>query len=280
MLSESDKVVYEDEVWKPCPDFENKYLISNYGRIKSIGNANSCKRVGFIKLHKKNGMNGYIQVRLYDNGKAKTIEVHSLVAKAFVPNPNHLPMVNHIDENKTNNYYKNLEYCDNKYNTRYSLSKPVDVYTENGVFVETFEALSDASIKYKIPTRNISRCCKSEYGTAGGFQFRYRGEPFKKKPFVFTEYQRRKSRRGHSCNEGKYIPINVYKIDGTFIKTYDNVSQAAKAYNTTTGNICKCYRGVLLTCKGHIFLLDKNIDIRLQQLKNRKHKSRTEYELQ
>ena len=53
-------------------------------------------------------------------------------------------------------------------------------------------------------------------------------------------------------------------------------SQAAKDCNTTTGNICKCYRGDLLTCKEYIFLLDKNIDNRLQQLKNRKHKSKSE----
>jgi hypothetical protein len=178
VLSESDKVVYKDEVWKPCPDFENKYLISNYGRIKSIGNTNSCKRIGFIKLHKKNGRNGYMQVRLYDRPKAKTIEVHTLVAKAFVPNPNNLPTVNHKDENKTNNYYKNLEWCDNKYNTRYSMAKKVDVYTKDGDFVETLDAFSDAVKKYNIPSGNVSRCCMRHYNTKSGFTFRYNGEKF------------------------------------------------------------------------------------------------------
>ena len=266
----------EGELWKPCPGFEEKYLISSHGRVMGIGTYNTCKKGELIKLHKKHGRNWYVQARFYDNGRASTIEIHLLVAKAFIPNPDNLPMVNHIDENKTNNHVENLEWCTNQYNVRYSNAKAVDVYTKDGEFVETLEAISDVVNKYGGSSSNISRCCKSQYGTYLGYQFRYKGEPFQKKPFVFTEYQRRKSRRGHSCNEGRYISINVYKTDGTFIKTYDNLSQAAKDCNTTTGNICKCYRGDLLTCKGYIFLLDKNIDNRLQQLKNRKHKSKSE----
>lgn len=50
----------------------------------------------------------------------------------------------------------------------------------------------------------------------------------------------------------------------------------AAAYNTTTGNICKCYRGELLTSKGVIFLLDHDIETRIQLLNNRKHKSKSE----
>lgn len=266
----------EGELWKPCPGFEEKYLVSSHGRVMGIGTYNTCKKGELIKLHKKHGRNGYMQARFYDNGKASTVEIHLLVAKAFIPNPNNLPMVNHIDENKTNNHVENLEWCTNQYNVRYSNAKAVDVYTKDGEFIETLEAISDAVSKYGIETSNVSRCCKSQYGTCKGYQFRYHGEPFSKKPLVFTEYQRRKSRRGHSCNEGRYIPINVYSTTGDFIKTYENLSQAADACGTTTGNICKCYRGELLTNKGYIFLLDSNIEARMQQLNNRKHKSKSE----
>ena len=169
---------YANEIWKPCPNFEEKYLISNYGRIKSIGNYNTCKTNGLLNLYKKKSRNGYIQVRLFDNNRAKTVEVHTLVAKAFVPNPHNLPMVNHKDEDKANNYYENLEWCDNKYNIRYSLGKAVDVYTKDGVFVETINVLSDAATKYNMPTRNVSRCCKMHYNTRSGFTFRYHNEKF------------------------------------------------------------------------------------------------------
>ena len=49
--------------------------------------------------------NGYLYVGL----KGKTFKVHRLVAKAFVPNPLNLPLINHIDENKANNCASNLE---------------------------------------------------------------------------------------------------------------------------------------------------------------------------
>ena len=169
---------YNDETWKPCPDFENKYLVSNYGRIKSIGTHHNCKTGQIIGIYKKKGRCGYMQVRLFDNGRAKTIEVHTLVAKAFVPNPNGLPMVNHKDKNMENNYYKNLEWCDNKYNIRYSIAKKVDVYTKDGDFVEAIDAISDAAKKYNMPSRNVSRCCMRHYNTKSGFTFRYNGEKF------------------------------------------------------------------------------------------------------
>lgn len=46
--------------------------------------------------------------------------VHRLVASAFIPNPNNLPQVNHIDGNKQNNHYTNLEWCDQSYNVLHS----------------------------------------------------------------------------------------------------------------------------------------------------------------
>jgi hypothetical protein len=78
----------EGELWKPCPGFEEKYLVSSHGRVMGIGTYNTCKKGELIKLHKKHGRNGYMQARFYDNGRASTVEIHLLVAKAFIPNPN------------------------------------------------------------------------------------------------------------------------------------------------------------------------------------------------
>jgi hypothetical protein len=53
----------------------------------------------------------YLRVKLYDiNNKTKMHFIHVLVAKHFVPNPKNLPKINHIDENKHNPHYKNLEW--------------------------------------------------------------------------------------------------------------------------------------------------------------------------
>ena len=52
---------------------------------------------------------GYKKIRLFDGTKKKDITIHRLVAMAFIPNPDNLPMVNHKDENKINNNVDNLE---------------------------------------------------------------------------------------------------------------------------------------------------------------------------
>lgn len=60
---------------------------------------------------------GYLYVTLFRDGKRYYLRVHRLVAEAFIPNPDNLPEVNHKDENKTNNFASNLEWCtshDNK----------------------------------------------------------------------------------------------------------------------------------------------------------------------
>lgn len=54
---------------------------------------------------------GYLRVDLYDkNGNRKHFKIHRLVAKAFIPNPENKPQINHIDGNKQNNSITNLEW--------------------------------------------------------------------------------------------------------------------------------------------------------------------------
>lgn len=266
----------EGELWKPCPGFEEKYLISSHGRVMGIGTYNTCKKGELIKLHKKHGRNGYIQARFYDNGRASTIEIHLLVAKAFIPNPDNLPMVNHIDEDKTNNHVENLEWCTNRFNIRYSNAKAVDVYTKDGEFIETLEAIVDAANKYNSVVSNISACCKRKYGTCNGYQFRYHGEPFAAKPPVTSRTIRRRH-LGVKPREAYFVSIDEYKTDGSFVKTWPNVSSASREYNLPTTNISKCCKGQINTISGHIFLKHgESINERLLNMSNRKHKSKTE----
>ena len=69
---------------------------------------------------------GYQRVGLMKDGKLITRKVHRLVAQNFIPNPNNLPSVNHINCIKHDNRVENLEWCDNKYNTKHAI--------ENGKF--------------------------------------------------------------------------------------------------------------------------------------------------
>lgn len=82
-------------------DYEN-YLIDEDGNVYNITTQKMLK--GSI------GENGYKYYRLSKNNKKQMFYAHRLVAEAFLPNPNNLPVVNHIDGNKLNNNLNNLEW--------------------------------------------------------------------------------------------------------------------------------------------------------------------------
>lgn len=101
------------ELWKTVSGYEGKYEVSNLGNVR-----NSAGKI-LKQSRKKTNCTAYCTVCLYDGGKGKTKYVHRLIAQAFIPNPNGYPMINHKDENGTNNSLSNLEWCTAKYNTNY-----------------------------------------------------------------------------------------------------------------------------------------------------------------
>lgn len=97
------------EVWKPISGYENLYEVSNLGRVKSI--KYHTNRVLKPKTNKKYNCNN-----LCKHSVTSTIDVHRMVAIAFVPNPDNKPHVNHIDNNRRNNAALNLEWVTPKEN--------------------------------------------------------------------------------------------------------------------------------------------------------------------
>ncbi len=108
------------EIWKDIENYEGYYQVSNMGRIRSVRRilCDGKTREGTIIKAFPDAF-GYIRVRLYMNGKSQRFMVHRLVATAFVDNPNGYPILNHKDENKSNNQATNLEWCTQKYNINY-----------------------------------------------------------------------------------------------------------------------------------------------------------------
>ena len=89
-----------------------------------------------IILSPKNNGTGYFIVCLYKNKTHKYYLIHRLVALTFIPNPDNLPCVNHLDEDKTNNRVDNLEWCSHKYNSNYKgvLKRRSQRMKENGIY--------------------------------------------------------------------------------------------------------------------------------------------------
>ena len=70
---------------------------------------------------------GYYKVRLYNNGKQKQFLISRLVAKAFIPNPNKFPMVNHINLDRLDNRVSNLEWINNIGNINHAIENGVQM---------------------------------------------------------------------------------------------------------------------------------------------------------
>lgn len=164
-----------NEIWKDIDGYEEKYKVSNLGRVKSI-NYNSTGKEKILKPVKDK--DGYLFVILSKKGKCKRFSVHRLVAQTFIENPNNLPFINHKDENKTNNSVENLEWCDRRYNNNYgtrnerigvALSKQVKCLETGVVYSSTWQAKRETGVSQG----NISSCCNGKYKTAGGYHWEF-----------------------------------------------------------------------------------------------------------
>ena len=160
------------EIWKPIKNYEQLYEISNYGSVRSLYTGKIMKS--------RIGRDGYIRIPLSKNGKHEFL--HRLLAVAFIPNPDHLPEVNHINENKMDNNLSNLEWCTHKYNSNYgtrlsrmaaSNHEPVIQYTKDGREIARYASQKEAMEKTGIQSRHISCCCKGKRKTTGGYVWRY-----------------------------------------------------------------------------------------------------------
>lgn len=185
----------DKEIWKDIEGFEGKYQVSNFGRVRNIKffnrvnfkNDRSCKAIRI--LTQKINRNGRVCVHLSD-GKDKDFHpnVHRLVAKAFIPNPDNLPEVNHKDENPQNNHVDNLEWCTREYNFSYGTGqlraheghkkKVAQISVDDGSIIKIWDSPTDAAIELfrdKKKKRLISSCAKGGYGrkSAYGYKWKY-----------------------------------------------------------------------------------------------------------
>lgn len=166
----------EIEIWKPVVGYEGLYEVSSFGRIKSLDRQvksgyNSFRLSKGKILKPIKDSKGYYMIQL---GRKNKYALHRLVAKAFIPNPNNHPCINHKDECKTNNKVENLEWYTYKYNNNYgtrldriseSLRNNINISTsilmlnKKGNILKEYRSIMDAQ-EDGFDANTISKCCR------------------------------------------------------------------------------------------------------------------------
>lgn len=124
------------------------YFVTPDGRVFSN------RRKQTIKELNQTLVNDYLSIIVYHNGRQIRKSVHRLVAETYLPNPNNLPQVNHIDENKINNNLNNLEWVTHQQNAEHSLCKKT-------YFIQDIKTLKEYF------TNNLNKWC-NERGLQSG----------------------------------------------------------------------------------------------------------------
>ena len=194
-----------EEIWKNIEGYPN-YQVSNMGRVKRLSTGYYRRTEKILKPQLQN--NGYLHIKLSQKDKTKCILVHRLIAQVFIPNPNNLPQVNHINEDKTDNRVENLEWCDRKYNINYGngISKRVKTNKENGTykkigeinyknfsksilqfskdnsFIRRWDCIMDVQRELGYDNKQICSCLKNRQKTAKGFKWVY-ADDYERIPF-------------------------------------------------------------------------------------------------
>lgn len=183
-----------EEIWKDIPGYEGLYKVSSLGRVLSL----NYDSTGISKIMKGSIKRGYFRVELYKDRIGKRFLVHRLVAMTFLPVPEDLKryvgtrilQVNHIDENKTNNFVENLEWCTASYNLSYGTrprrvldahkasgssraEKQVCQYEPTGNFVRKYMSAHAAARDTGLNFSKIAMCARKKRITHGGFLWCY-----------------------------------------------------------------------------------------------------------
>lgn len=184
-----------NEQWKDVVGYEGYYQVSNYGRIRSVDriDSNGLHRKGRI-LNPQPNKRGYVRVHISKGNKTESLFLHRLVAAAFVKNDNpSLDIINHLDNNPSNNRADNLEWTDYKGNMQWAASQgrmkyhpgnlkkahaskrvSVIAIAPDGRRMK-FSSQAEAEAVLGVSHKHIAQCCRKEYGykSLKGYTFEY-----------------------------------------------------------------------------------------------------------
>lgn len=225
-----------EEIFLPVVGYEGLYEVSNYGNVRSLERnedghirngkkGNYHRKENMLKKHLKTVKGKqYYDVVLYKGKEHKNKMIHQLEGKAFLPNPENKPFIDHIDTNGLNNILTNLRWCTQKENANNPLTleknriahkkqmKPILQYTTDGVFIKEWNSIFEA-IEHYNAGGGISNCLQGKAKTCKGFIWKYKSDDNSVEP---TKLYHKKT------------TVIQYTLDGQFVAEYASTQEASR----------------------------------------------------
>lgn len=241
----------EEEIWKNIEGYDGMYRISNLGNVYSK----------HINRNLKPGktQDGYLYVMLRKDRKQRIHLIHRLIATYFIPNPDNLPVINHKDENKTNNSIDNLEWCTYSYNNTYNgiheksvklISKHIYVYNDNGELVSEYDSTRDAARKLNYSFGCIAMCCNNQLLTYKNLVWSYK--PLSKEEII-QRFDKSNTLRKDRKNNSLSKPVNMFDKNHNFIRQYPSTQEGGRDLHISASLIGGVCRGEHQHTHGYIF---------------------------
>lgn len=179
-------MIFEQKTFTPVKGYTTYYICKETTEVLSTSSRRNTKE-GTLKLLKqvnnsKDPSNNYLVVTLVaDDGTRRNKAIHRLMCETFLDNPESKAHVNHIDGNKLNNEFSNLEWATEQENSQHAvdlglssyahLEKQVHQYTLGGIYLASFKSDAHAEEVTGVAKQNISKVTLGKRTQANGYQW-------------------------------------------------------------------------------------------------------------
>lgn len=223
----------------------NQYMVSQEGEIYS----KTQRKI----MNKRLDGSGYERISIRKDNKAYPFGVHEVVALAYIPDPDNLPIINHKDHNKSNNHVDNLERTTLSGNAKAAVAagkiktKPVQKFSLDGKLLGKYPSIEEASRQNNaLSGCTISMSCKNPGHLAGGFVWCFEGADLTDRFVATVELT--------LPHKGRERKVSQYNRDGSLVITHSTMIDATKSIKDgKDGGIRRCCQGRTSLYKGFIW---------------------------